>query len=163
MCVVMATKGASMKNHFFVGSMTVHLSKNLKYPVIIVPEHAHYKRVNKILLATDLEHLYNLPVDAIKNIATIFNAQMDIVHVYGTEDNFDVMYSRMSELTNNLCSLNPQFHFIYNREVYNGIINFAKENNTDIILTFPKKHGFFRKSESKQLIFNAPFTVMTIQ
>jgi nucleotide-binding universal stress UspA family protein len=161
--IVMATKGASIKEHFFIESITVYLSKNLKHPVIVVPPNMYYKPINKILLATDLEHLYSIPIERIKNIVNIFKAKLDIVHVYNKEDKCEIMVSRMTELVNYLNSLNPQFHFIYHSNVYKGIIDFAKENKSDIILTFPKKHVFFHKSESKQLIFNAPFTVMAIQ
>ncbi len=163
LAIVMATKGTSIKVQFFIGSITVYLSKNLKYPVIVVPRNASYKPINKIVLATDLENLYDLPVEKISNIVSMFNAKLDIVHVYKTDGKFDVMTSRISELTNYLKALNPQFHFIKNKNVYNAITDFAKKNAADLILTFPKKHAFFHKSESKELIFNAPFAVMTIQ
>ena len=57
LAVVMATHGVSIKERFFLGSITVYLSKNLKYPVIVVPQDLNYKPINKILLATDLENL----------------------------------------------------------------------------------------------------------
>lgn len=163
LAVVMATKGASMKKQFFMESITVYLSRNLNYPIIVVPSNVHYTPVNKILLATDLEDLYSMPVEKIKNIVNVFNAKLDIVHIYGKEDKSEIMVSRMTELMRYLDSLNPQFHFLFGRDIYKGIINFATENKSDIILTFPKKHQFFHKSRSKQLVFNASFTVMTIQ
>jgi nucleotide-binding universal stress UspA family protein len=162
LAIVMATKGASIKSHFFMESITVYLAKNLKYPVIVVPPKTVYKPINKILLATDLENLYSIPIEKIKNIVNVFKAKLDIVYIYNKEDNGEVMISRMTELVNYLHSLNPQFYFIYNRDVYKGIIDFAKENKSDMILTLPKEHAFFHKSESKQLIFNAPFAVMTM-
>ena len=163
LAVVMAIKGTNIKEQFFIGSITVFLAKNLKYPVIVVPQNAHYKTIDKIVLATDLENLYDLPVEKIINIVTAFNAQLDIVHVYKTDDKFEVLAARISELTNYLKILNPHFHFIKSKNVYEAITDFAKKNDADLILTFPKKHAFFHKSESKQLIFNAPFAVMTIQ
>jgi hypothetical protein len=163
LAVVMATHGATLKEQFFVGSITVHLSKNLKYPVIVVPAGTIYKPVSKILFATDLENLYDLPVEKIINIVTAFNAEIDIVHVYKSEDKFEVMSGRMSELMNYLKNLKPQFYFIKSKNVYEAILEFARKNNSDIILTFPKKHPFFYRSESKQLIFKSPFAVMTIQ
>jgi hypothetical protein len=46
----MAMRGATLKEQFFIGSITVYLSKNLKYPVIVVPQDVGYKSINKILL-----------------------------------------------------------------------------------------------------------------
>jgi nucleotide-binding universal stress UspA family protein len=162
LAVVMATQGANMKEHFFLESITVFLSKNLKYPVIVVPPDVHYIPVTKILLATDLENLSDFPVDGVINITAAFNARVDIVHVYKNEDKFDVMMSRMAQLTGYLKKIDPQFHFIYNKNIYSGITDFAEQNNSNIILTVPKKHALFHSSKSKQLIFNAPFTVMAM-
>lgn len=162
LAVVMATHGATLKEQFFIGSITVYLSKNLKYPVIVVPAGIMYKPISKILLATDLENLYNLPVEKIINIVTAFSAEVDIVHVYKSEDKFEVMSCRISELMNYLKNLNPQFYFIKSKIVHEAILEFAQKNNSDLILTFPKKHPFFYRSESKQLIFKSPFAVMTI-
>lgn len=163
LAVIMATRGASFMEHFFKGSITVYLSKNLKYPVIVVPHGLEHKPIRKILLATDLENISGLPIERIKNIVKVFNAQLDVVHVSNGEDKPEITSRRMNELTGYLSGCNAHGHFIYNRNVYEGIIDFAKENNADIILTFPKKHSFFYKSKSKQLIFKAPFAVMTLQ
>lgn len=163
LAVVMATRGANMKEHFFLQSITVYLSKNLKFPLIVVPGNEKFKPIKKILLATDLENLYDLPVEKIIHVATAFQATLDIVHVYNNEDKFEIMSARITEITNYLEKINPQFHFIKNTDVHKAILEFARKNNSDLILTFPKKHAFFHKSESKQLIFNAPFAVMTMQ
>ncbi|MEO8710725.1 MAG: universal stress protein [Parafilimonas sp.] len=163
LAVIMATQGANFKEHFFVGSITVYLSKNLKYPVIAVPKNINYKPINKILLATDLENLYDLPIEKMVNVVKAFNAKLDIVHVYKNEDKLEVMKAHKSELVNYLKDLVPKFHFIKSKNVYEAITNFAQKNYSDLILAVPKKHAFFHKSESKQLIYNSPFAVMTIQ
>lgn len=163
LAIVMATKGAGVKEHFFVGSITVHLSKNLKYPVIVIPSNVSYTPIKKILLATDLENLNSFPVESITAIATAFNAKLDIAHVYKNNDKFEKMEARMRRLYNYLKDLKPRFHFIKRKNVYDAITNFAQENKEDLILTFPHKHALFYKSQSKQLIFNSPVAVMSLQ
>lgn len=73
------------------------------------------------------------------------------------------MSARISELANYLKSANPQFHFIKNENVFSAVLNFARENNSDLIITIPRKHAFFYKSKSKQFIFNSPLAVITMQ
>ena len=163
LAIVMATHGSTLKEKFFVGSITVYLSRNLTCPTIVVPEGIGYKPVKKILLASDLENLYDMPVEKIMNTVNAFKATLDIVHVYKSEEKFEVMSARISELAGYLKLVNPQFHFIKNENVFKAVLNFARENNSDLILTIPRKHAFFYKSESKQLIFNSPFAVMTMQ
>ena len=82
LAVVMATRGANMKEHLFLESITVYLSKNLKFPLIVVPQNKSFRPVKKILLATDLEHLYDLPVEKIIEAVNAFQATLDIVHVF---------------------------------------------------------------------------------
>jgi nucleotide-binding universal stress UspA family protein len=161
--VVMATHGASLRKLFFIGSITVYLSRNLIYPVVVVPEHVHFKPVHHIALATDLKNIDDLPIEKISAVVNAFNAKLSIIHVNSGKENFEVNSVKVHALFDYVKHLNPQFQFVYNNNVQRGIISFAKKNNIDMILTFPKKHAFFHSSESKQLIFNSPVTVMTIQ
>jgi len=163
LAVVMATHGEGLQEMFFIGSTTVYLSKNLNYPLIVVPGFINFTPVAKVLLASDLEHLDELPIDKIIDIISAFKANLDIVHVYNNENKFEVMSSRITELSYYLEKLNPQFHFVKNNNIQDAIIDFAKRNNIDLILTFPKKHAFFHKSKSKQFILHSPVTVMSIR
>ena len=163
LAIVMSTHGEGMHELLFIGSTTVFLSKNLTYPLIIVPAGISFTPITKILLASDLENLNELPLNKITDIITAFKASLDIVHVYNDENKFEVMSSRISELSYHLEKLNPQFHFVKNTNVKDAIIDFAKRNNSDLILTFPKKHAFFHKSKSKQFILHSPVTVMSIR
>jgi len=163
LAIVMATHGEGIQELFFIGSTTVYLSKNLNYPLIVVPACITFTPVNKILLASDLENLNELPFDKIIDIITVFKAGLDIVQVYNNEEKFEVMSNRISELSYYLKKLNPQFHFVKNNNIQDAIIDFAKRNNSDLILTFPKKHAFFHKSKSKQFILHSPVTVMSIR
>lgn len=163
LAVVMATHGASLQKLLFVESITVYLSRNLKYPVIVVPEGKKFKPVHKILLASDFKNIDNLPIEKIISIVTGFNATLDIVHVNKADEKFNSKSVEVCTLNEYFKNLNPNFHFINNDNVQHGTLHFAEKHNIDIILTFPKKHTFFHKSESKQLIFNSPVTVMTLQ
>ncbi len=159
----MATHGKTFREIFFVSSITVYLSKNLKYPLLVVPAGIRFKPINKILLTTDLENIYELSIEKITKVVTAFNAMLDIAYVYNNEDKFDVMVGRINELSNYLIHLNPQIHLIKSNNVHKAILDFTRANKNDLILTFPKKHSFFHKSESRQLIFYSPAAVMAIQ
>ena len=160
--VVMATHGASLRKLLFVGSITVYLSRNLKYPVIVVPENVHFKPVHNIALATDLKNIDELPVEKILSVITAFKAQLSLVYVYSGKEDLNEYAAEKSALHAHFKELNPAFHFVQNDNVQSGIVSFAEKNNIDIILTFPKKHTLFHSSESKQLIFHSPVTVMTL-
>jgi nucleotide-binding universal stress UspA family protein len=162
--VIMATHGDSLRKLFFVGSITVYLSRNLKYPVIVVPENAVFKQVDKIALATDMKDVYDLPVEKISGVVKALGAELNIVHVNNGNRYFSKHSIEVKIMGSLLKELSPEFHFVSDdKNVQNGILSFVNNNNIDMILLLPKKHNLFHKSASKQFIFNSPVTVMTIQ
>ncbi|MFT4155626.1 universal stress protein [Parafilimonas sp.] len=160
--VVMATHGANAKTQFFMESITIHLSRHLNYPVIIVPPDTQYRPVQKIVLATDLKDIDKLPAEKITTAVNAFNARLHILHI-NNDKQYDESAAEAITLKARLEHLNPVFHFLKCRNVQRGILMYAENNEVDMIITFPKKHLFFHKSETKQVIFNSPVTVMTIR
>src|SRR3954468_2116885 len=79
--VVMGTEERDFIERFFIGNSTKAAVHYLQYPVLVVPATATYKKVNKICLACDLRDIYDLPLEKIKELVTMFNAKLDIVHV----------------------------------------------------------------------------------
>lgn len=62
--IAMGTKGATGLKRILIGSNTVHVIANIKMPVLVVPEVAHFENFlnaekNRIVLATDLDELEN--------------------------------------------------------------------------------------------------------
>ena len=62
--------------------------------------------------------------------------------------------------------VNPLYHFINNKDVEDGINDFAENNNLDLVIAIPKKHklmgGLFKKSSTKQLVFESHVPVMCV-
>ena len=62
--------------------------------------------------------------------------------------------------------LNPQYHYLENRDIEDGINEFSETNNLDLVITIPKKHklleGLFKKSSTKQLVFQSHVPVMCV-
>ena len=163
LAVVMATHGDGTMERFFIGSITVYLSKHLQYPVLVIPKDVCFKPIHKVILASDMKSIYDLPLEKITDIVTVFNASLDVVHVCGSNEKMNKNPVEVSFLNHRLRYLNPHFHFINNDNVSEGVSLFAEKNNADMVLIFPKKHGPFHKSDSKQFIFHSTVPVMTVQ
>jgi nucleotide-binding universal stress UspA family protein len=162
--IVMATHGDGIVERFFIESATVYLAKNLRYPVLVIPKNARFKPIEKITLASDMKSIYDLPFKKITGITSAFNAKLDVVHVNKTHSAELSEHSiQSSVLCHHLCQLKPEVHFVKDKNAEHGVTSFAEKNDTDLILIFPRKHGLFHRSDSRQFIFNSPFPVMTIQ
>lgn len=150
-----------------MGSNAVDISKYSEIPVIIVPLEAKYAPLQKILLAVDLKKSgATIPVAAIKNILDATKAKLDILHVEtNAHDEVDPDKEKII-LDSLLSSYHPQYHLLKG-EIFTDTINqFAHENNIDLIIIIPKKHGLFegifKRSHTKQLAFHSHIPVMTV-
>jgi nucleotide-binding universal stress UspA family protein len=66
-----------------------------------------------------------------------------------------------------LSGMNPTYDFIENKDVNEGINDFAEKNNIDLIVTLPQKHSFlkslFAKSLTRELLHHTHIPVMCIR
>lgn len=166
--IVMGISGAESKlEEAIVGSNAVDVSKHSEIPVIIVPANATYSPIKKILLAVDFKKsAETTPVIAIKKLLDETNAQLDILHVEANdvdEVNLDAEKNVVQTLFQNY---NPQYHFLHGKIFTDAINQFALENNSDLIVVIPKKHGLFegifKRSHTKALVFHSHIPIMTI-
>ena len=160
--VVMATNSTSAADRFLFGSTTLYSVAHLQFPVMVVPDKTAYKSVKKIALATDLKGIYGVPLEDLKTITHAFNASLQVVHVQLENENPSSLITEKTLLQHRLKNLNASFENIKSDTVEKGIEKFAIENNIDLILLLPKKHGLFHRSQSKQVIFHLPVPAMTI-
>lgn len=166
--IVMATKGAGAASHLLFGSNTIYAVKNLHCPVMVIPQNEKFSGIKNIALATDLKDVSTtIHFDYIKNLLILFNARLDIVCV---KKNDGAVHKK--EMTgaisfqNQLNKFHPQLHFVTNENIENGVLGFAKKNETDLLIVIPKKHGLlealFHKSESKTFILHPHIPMLFI-
>ncbi len=167
--IVIGTKGLSAIDITLFGSNTLSIIKNIPWPVICVPKGKEYgKGIKKVGLATDFKDVKEtLPAAAIATFITTMGATLHVLNVDHNNKNFKEDTPEQSLLLDTaLGNLQPQYHFIEHEDIEDGINYFAETNNLDLIITIPKKQSFldslFKKSSSKQLIFQSHVPVMCI-
>jgi nucleotide-binding universal stress UspA family protein len=167
--VVMGTKGHSAFERALFGSNTLTAIKKLHCPVICVPPGKEYGNgIKKIGLACDFrEVLETTPTHAIKELVKEFNGELHVLNIDYDNRQFVSETPEQSMLLHTMLEeLKPQYHFIQHRDVEDGINEFAEKNNLDLVIAIPKKHklleGLFKKSSTKQLVFESHVPVMCV-
>ena len=65
-----------------------------------------------------------------------------------------------------LTGMNPVYDFIENKDVEDGLQEFAEKNNLDLLITLPKKQHFLEKilekSVTRDLIYHTNLPLMCI-
>lgn len=160
--VVMSTHAPGAFERMFFGSATLYSAHHLHAPVINVPQGVVYKPIKKIAFACDFKDIYHIPVDEIKNIGSAFNASLHLFYVSNDEESLAAIETEKAMLLNRLSEFEPTFTSINSNSVEKGVELFARQNNVDMVLLVPRKHGWFEKRESSQVIFHLPLPAITI-
>ncbi|MBO9729059.1 MAG: universal stress protein [Chitinophaga sp.] len=166
--IVMGITGGSKMEEVLIGSNTIDVVKHTSYPVLIIPGNAKYKPIEKIVFAADLRKVAETtPVEPLKKLLHIFNAELHVINIdhesrhFSTDTPFETLM-----LDTLLEDFHPVYHFIDNPDVVEGIVEFAEENNADIVLTIPKKHGLFesifRRSRTLKLAYKTHIPLLTL-
>ena len=167
--VVMGTTGMSAVERTLFGSNALTAIKHLTCPVICVPKGKEYgSGVRKIGLACDFKEVAETtPVAEIKEFVKEFHAQLFVLNVdYDNRQVTSDTPEQSALLHTALEEVHPEYHFITHKDIENGINEFAETHNLDLLIAIPKKHklldGLFRKSSTKQLVFESHVPVMCV-
>ena len=165
--VVMGSQGSTATERIFFGTHAVYAMQNLRWPLLTVPIEARYSGVKKIGLACDFKKVVDtLPIDEIKKIMTDFKGELHVLNT-GHQEIYDadtVFESGM--LQEMLKPLMPYYHFITHKDIDQGIIEFADNQQIDLLVVVPKRHGLLdkltHKSHTKQLVLHSHIPVMAL-
>lgn len=166
--VIMGTRGVTGVGSFFLGSNTMEVIGKAGVPVFVVPPGARFKPFKKVGLTSDLRDVVETTdVEPIKELIGFFNADLHVLNVDYERRHFTAATPEESlKLDTLLTGLHPIYDFIENKDVNEGITEFAEKRNFDLLITMPKKHSFierlFEKSNTRELIHQTNLPLMCI-
>lgn len=166
--VIMGLSGKDALTKLVVGSNTIRITHQLKYPVLVIPPKATFEPIRKIGLACDYKNIAeNTPADLIKKITTDFNAELHIINVDFEDRHFTAdVVNESFEIRNLFEEINPKFDSIEAENITEGLNNFAKKAGLDWIVVIPKKHTILQKifgrSHSTDLLFHTHLPVLCL-
>lgn len=79
--IVMGTQGATGFKEFFMGSNTARVISVVSCPVIAVPAKSTFKKIKKLVYATDYQTYDINALEQLLEIAKNFEASIDVLHV----------------------------------------------------------------------------------
>jgi nucleotide-binding universal stress UspA family protein len=167
--VVMGAKSKTEAEKIFFGSNTLTAIRHLTCPVLAVPSGKEFGHgIKKIGFACDFREVAaTTPVLLLKQIVTTLGASLHIVNIDYKNKKFRPDTPEQSFLLHQLLEdLRPQYYFLNNTNVEDGITEFAEKNNLDLIIAIPKKHklleAIFKASSTKKLVFQSHIPLMCV-
>lgn len=164
--IVMGITGGSQLEEILVGSNTVDVVKNSNYPVIVVPSGCSFRPVQKIVFACDLRKVVKTTRrDVLQKMLDLFQPELHVINVQ-KEGKEHLLAEESQALDNMLMDYHPHYHFVDHPNVAEGITQFAEQENADLLLIIPKKHGLFdglfKRSTSSRIAFNTHVPLLSI-
>lgn len=169
--VIMGITGRSPIGQVLIGSNTLKFAETRACPVLIVPEHATYREVKNVMLASDFKNVYDTtPSVPIKNFLKTFRPQLHVVnvdheHYVAISETYQKEKSDFEEMFK---EFNPEFYFMRLFDIDEALSLFAKEKNIDLIIAVQKQHSFFdklfrRTGTTKRLSYQSEVPVLVVQ
>jgi nucleotide-binding universal stress UspA family protein len=132
--IIMGTSGSSGVDEILIGSNAEKVVRNAKCPVLTLKEEISLANIDNIVFASSLKNDDQKLVNQLKEIAHLSYAKIHLLKV-NTPNSFEsstTTYKKMDEyLSRTALEADKKIHNGINEE--EGILEFAKENNIDLI------------------------------
>jgi nucleotide-binding universal stress UspA family protein len=149
--IIMGTKGASGLKEVFIGSNAASVLEKSPCPVLVIPEKAQFKNMDKIVFATDFKDSDFYSIALLAEVAYLFNSEIIIVHVsqVAPAENHekDLLQWYKEELKKkvNVDYKNISFHDLVGGNVDYELEDFIEKNNVDLLALSMRKRNIFAK------------------
>jgi nucleotide-binding universal stress UspA family protein len=147
--VVMGTKGANDFAGAILGSNTVKVISAAVCPVIAVPDGAPFKPIKKITYATAYHHSDIRVIKKIVEMAKLFNAQINVMHVpevgETAEESKSEMESFMNSVTAKIDYSSISFQIYDGEDTESALEDYIESEATDILVMSTHHRSFFDK------------------
>ncbi|MNY22792.1 Universal stress protein family protein [compost metagenome] len=143
--VVMGMAGAGSVTQFVLGSNSREMIEKAGFPLLLVPYEASFKKIRKIVFATDLSDDELKPLQALTRIAALLEAEIVIVHVTNKEVKpQEKLQQEIDEFLRNVASRvnfsGIKYEYVWNIDVDNGLDWVSEQKDVDIIAMAHHRH-----------------------
>lgn len=143
--IVMGTQGASGAKEILLGTNTVHVIKNAKCPVLVIPSGFEYEAPEQILFPNDFEvWLDKNSLAQLLKITKSHVSQVNVMHVY-TGNELNTTQQKNKEQLAKVLSESGFFHEVPSNEVIAAINEFQIKQKTNLLVMIQNKHTFFER------------------
>jgi nucleotide-binding universal stress UspA family protein len=165
--LVMSVSANAKFKRFFFGSAMLSAVKFIPYPVLVIPEKYSFKKVRKVAVASDLEMNIDYKIKSvIVEWVSFFQASLDIIHVTEKSDINGNDASVSIGFQNILAKYHPTFHLITKAKIENGINEYIRKNEPDILIMLPKDRSafeeIFHRSHSRPFLLHSHIPILAI-
>lgn len=165
--VVMGMTGKTGMEKILIGSNTIRVMKEIRFPLLVIPQNAPSNLPQKALLATDLKNVEDkTSVPALTALLDTLKPELLVVNVAVKEPPVPKLTTEITALHASFDKYQPKYHYLNGQDTAGEINAFAVDNKADLIITIHEKHGglgeLFHMSVSKRLAWHSQIPLLVI-
>lgn len=165
--IVMGVAGKSKFERGMIGSNAINVSQNSRYPVCLVPAKASLEPVTHVLLACDLDELRrSKAIGRLDTTLAFLSAKLTVLNIGKNISDFPSQQWEEFPILPVLEKYDPHYQSLSKKDVAQGILDYAHDNNMSMVLAIPKHYNFFQqivhRSATNQLIYQSSVPVLTL-
>lgn len=145
--LVLCSKSISEEDATFSRNI-INISKISPAPVLVVPAKAIAGPLKKIVLACGFKEKKDVaPLQKLKKVLDVFDVELLVVNTdvkASHQNKSPKILAEESGLDEMLKAFNPQYYFIDHPDTARRIVDFATENQAQLIISLPGKYSFFQ-------------------
>lgn len=153
--IVMGTHGSSVPRKDILGSYTYDVAKNIKIPLLVVPENNEGFKIDNVVFFTDYQKLDNKVFEIFKDLLKSKNVTCTMVHI--TDGIYDEEFKKLENWTSNFTNtagdhIALESKLVLNKEKLNVVNEIIDELQAELcLLTIIERQSFFERLFSKSL------------
>ncbi|MGK6349686.1 universal stress protein [Parapedobacter sp. DT-150] len=143
--VVAGTTGKTGMEKFLIGSNSANLADACPIPLLIVPDGIAFEPIRRAVFACDLDKVdKTTPLGPIAEWVSKLDLTLLVLNVEKPDMRFDPdIIPEQFKLHELLDDLSPEYHYTTHPDIAEGIMAFAESQQAGLVITVPKKYGFF--------------------
>lgn len=131
-------------NEGYIANNLIQLATISTIPVMIIPPNATYRKINTVMIPVDFEELNRLVAFKHPFIATNkLNYSLKVFSIKQNQTRSE--FQDFKSLSALLEGYTFSVHYTGEQDILDGILNFAKKNDPELIVALPGKYNFFKK------------------
>ncbi len=139
--IITSTKNDMADESIFIGKIAGNIIKDTEAPILVIPTKAKFRAISKILMTIKSGSIKSLTtLDLLVKIQNTFKSTINLLQV--TTPKLDAselaLNEKLSGLINKLIPTR-------NATVFQGVLEFVREEDPDMICVIRRKRGFFKK------------------
>lgn len=143
--IIMGTQGATGAKEILFGTNTVHIIKNAKCPVLVIPSGFEYESPEKILFPTDYEvDLSKKDLSFLLKIISTHVSEVNVMHVF-TGFELEPIQQKNKKEIEKLLGEHALFHDVGSNEIIAAVNDFQIKQKINLLVMVQNKHTFLER------------------